>query len=233
MKKRNLFWGLFFILAALYVLVSKLGILPDIGISTILLAAFSLWLLFDGIRYLQFLNITFALAFLYIIFDKPLNIDMVSPWTALTVALLSGIGLSMLFGRKKRNRHAAKTEYDRENQGTREHCSGKDIYCENSFGSAIRYINSDDLCNACVENSFGTTTVYFDNAIIQGDCAYVDIENSFGETILYVPKEWKIQTELNHAFGTTTEHGTPTGSNNATLYIRGNTSFGHIEIHYI
>ena len=105
MKKRNLFWGLFFILAALYVLVSKLGILPDIGISTILLAAFSLWLLFDGIRYLQFLNITFALAFLYIIFDKPLNIDMVSPWTALTVALLSGIGLSMLFGRKKRNRH--------------------------------------------------------------------------------------------------------------------------------
>ena len=213
--------------------MSKLGILPDIGISTILLAAFSLWLLFDGIRYLQFLNITFALAFLYIIFDKPLNIDMVSPWTALTVALLSGIGLSMLFGRKKRNRHAAKTEYDRENQGTREHCSGKDIYCENSFGSAIRYINSDDLCNACVENSFGTTTVYFDNAIIQEELAEVKIENNFGSVMLFIPKEWKVQKELDHCFGSINEYGMCLGTGSAALRLHGETNFGTIEIHYV
>lgn len=232
MNKRNIFWGIFFILAAGYVLLSKLHILPDIGISTIFLG-FSLWLLVDGIRHLQFLNITFALAFLYIIFDKPLGIEALTPWTVLAVALLLGIGLSILFGGKKRKNVSMRAGSSWEDRSAGEQCSGKDIYCENNFGSSIRYINSDDFCNACIENNFGSTTVYFDNAMIQGDCAYVDIENSFGETVLYIPKEWKIHTDLSHAFGNIDEHGTPLGSSSSTLYIRGNTSFGHIEIHYV
>lgn len=232
MKKHNTFWGLLFILAAAFILLSKTGILPDIGISTILLTVFSLWLLFDGIRYLEFCNITFALALLYIIFDKPLGIELVTPWTAILVALLSGIGLSMLFGKKRKHRRAA-MGHSWENRSSSEQCSGKDIICENNFGSAIRYINSDDFCNACVQNNFGSITIYLDNAMIQKDCAYMDIENSFGETVLYIPKEWKIHNELNHSFGAVDEHGTPVGSSNATLYIRGNTSFGHIDIHYV
>lgn len=103
MKKQNIFWGIFFILAAVFILVSKLGIVPDIGITTVLATAFSLWLLVDGLRHLHFYNITFALAFLYIIFDAPLDIEIVSPWTALTAALFLGIGLSFLFGGKKGN----------------------------------------------------------------------------------------------------------------------------------
>ncbi|MCM1259233.1 MAG: LiaF-related protein [Roseburia sp.] len=233
MKKHKTFWGIFFLLAAVCILLSKTGILPDIGITTILLTIFSLWLLFDGIRYLEFCNITFALAFLYIIFDKPLGIELLTPWTAILVALLSGIGLSILFGGKRKKRHFAAKEYHWENRSSSEQCNGKNIICENNFGSAIRYINSDDFCNARVKNNFGSTTVYFDNVIIQKDCAYVDIENSFGETVLYIPKEWKIQTELNHSFGTVDEHGTPVGNSNATLYIRGNTSFGHIDIYYV
>ena len=233
MKKKNIFWGIFFILAAAFILASKLGIVPDIGAITVLATAFSLWLLVDGFRRLHFYSITFSLAFLYIIFDAPLNIEVVSPWTALTVALLLGIGLSFLFGGKKKNHFSMEMNCDWENQNKSRQYSGKSIHFENSFGAAIRYINSDDFCNARVDNSFGSTKIYFDNAIIQGDSAYLDIDNNFGETVLYIPKEWKVQTNLGRTFGSVEEFGIPLDKSYATLYIQGETCFGHIGIHYV
>ena len=76
-------------------------------------------------------------------------------------------------------------------------------------------------------------TIYFDNAIIQGASAYVEVENNFGETILYIPKEWKVENHLEHSFGTINEYGRPQGSSNATLHIRGEANFGHIDINYV
>lgn len=84
-----------------------------------------------------------------------------------------------------------------------------------------------------VRNNFGSTKIYFDNAIIQGDSAYANIDNSFGETALYIPKEWKVQTDLSRSFGSVEEFGSPLGNSNATLYIQGTTNFGHIGIHFI
>ena len=37
MKSSKVFWGIFFILAAVYVVISKFGILPDIGVFSIIL----------------------------------------------------------------------------------------------------------------------------------------------------------------------------------------------------
>ena len=44
MKSSKVFWGIFFILAAVYVVISKFGILPDIGVFSIILTVFFLWL---------------------------------------------------------------------------------------------------------------------------------------------------------------------------------------------
>lgn len=41
MKSSKVFWGIFFILAAVYVVISKFGILPDIGVFSIILTVFS------------------------------------------------------------------------------------------------------------------------------------------------------------------------------------------------
>ena len=50
MKSSKVFWGIFFILAAVYVVISKFGILPDIGVFSIILTVFFLWLFVEGIR---------------------------------------------------------------------------------------------------------------------------------------------------------------------------------------
>lgn len=100
MKKRNILWGIFFIVMAMIVAVSKLGILPDVGVFALLATVFLVWMTADGVRHRNFYESLFAVAFLCIIYDKPLGIEALTPWTVLVAALLLSIGLSLLFGGK-------------------------------------------------------------------------------------------------------------------------------------
>ena len=242
MRKKNIFWGIFFVLAAVAVVVTQLGIVRHISVWAVLATTFWIWVLAESVRHRRFYGIMFSIAFLSIIYDKPLGIETLTPWPVLVAALLSSIGLSMLFDDKKKHKEIV-FEWNVKNNENQEgsenntkqsaQYDGEHIYCQNNFGSAIRYINSDNFHTARLENNFGEMKVYFDNAIIQGDVAYVDIDNNFGETILYIPKEWKVKIKLDPAFGKYNEYGTPIGSSNATLYVQGEANFGHISIYYV
>lgn len=233
MKSKKIFWGVFFILAAVYVIVSKLGMLPDIGTFKILMTAVMVGLLIEGIRYVRFGQILFPLAFIGIMYDEVLGITELTPWTLLAAALLGSIGLSMLFHKKKKYYHVNWKENYGNMDSESEQCNGERIHCENNFGTAIRYINSDNFKNAHVENNFGSVSVYFDNAIVQDESAYVNVESNFGETNLYVPKEWNVRPNLEHSFGAINEKGRCEGTSNTTLYINGEANFGSINIYYV
>lgn len=236
MKKENIFWGIILILAAAGIIIGKLDLAPDMGIFPILATVFLLWVFIEGILNIDFSEILFSLAFLYIIYDKPLGIEALSPWTVLVAALFGSMGLNLLFGRwrkerKKKRWHEKKAGW-KLNENS-EQCSDADVYCKNDFGAGIRYINSDNLCHAYLENNFGSLTVYFDNAIIQEKTACVEINNNFGETTIYVPRGWDIQDELESVFGNIRRHGAPSGNGSTTLYLRGKTSFGQINVHCV
>ena len=72
MKKRKIFWGIFFVVMAMVVIVSKIGILPDVGVFSLLATVFLVWMAADG---LNFYEMMFAAAFLCIIYDEPLGIE--------------------------------------------------------------------------------------------------------------------------------------------------------------
>lgn len=237
MKKRKIFWGIFFIVMAMIVIVSKLGILPEVGVFALLATVFLVWMAADGVRHRNFYEMLFAVAFLCIIYDKPLGIEALTPWTVLAAALLLSIGLSLLFGGKNTIKHSIECEWGRDDSrgigSSNEQYSGEQVYFRNNFGSAIRYITSDNFCKAYLENNFGSMKIYFDNAIIQSNTAFVKIDNNFGETILYIPREWKVQNELEHCFGNISEHGKSIGTSSAVLWLKGETNFGNIEIYYV
>lgn len=234
MKNSKVFWGIFFILAAVYVIVSKFGILPDVGVFSILITVFLLWTLVEGIRHVNFYEILFSIACICIVYDGPLGIEALTPWTVLGAALLGSIGLSMIFGdRKKKWRAEMHWEGGNRVGESSTQCTGEQVRCENNFGSAIRYINSDNFQNAQIENNFGSLSVYFDNAIVQSGAAFVNVENNFGETNLYIPKEWKIQNNLERSFGAVNEIGNSTGTGSTIFYINGAANFGAINLHYI
>lgn len=239
MQSKKIFWGLFFILAAVYVVVSKLGMLPDIGAFKILLTVLMLCLMAEGIRRVNFYEILLPAALIVVFYDDMLGISkQLTPWTILVAALFASIGLSMLFHKKRKGSEGRgiAVEYTQQ-KGTAGagggQSDGERIRFENNFGSAIRYINSDNFREAHVENNFGTLSVYLDNAMVQGGEAYVDVENNFGETNLYIPKEWQVTNDLDHAFGAVNNKGKCVGSSTTVLYLRGSANFGVINIYYI
>ena len=233
MKSSKIFWGIFFILAAIYVVISKFGILPDVGVFSIILTVFLIWMLLEGIRNVNFYGILFSIAGFCIVYDDQLGITELTPWTVLGAALLGSIGLSMIFGGFRRKKSIQKFRSEGYAGGGSEQCTGEQLCCENNFGSAIRYINSDNFKSAKIENNFGSLTVYFDNAVVQGGTAMVHVESNFGEVHLYLPKEWRVQNHLERSFGTIREDGSSIGSSATVLFVNGSANFGVITIHYV
>ncbi|MGC4441269.1 hypothetical protein ABXW85_20625, partial [Streptococcus suis] len=67
--------------------------------------------------------------------------------------------------------------------------------------SSSCYINDPDFHYAKAEIGFGKLNVYFDNAIIQGDSAEVNVEVGFGKLVLYIPKNWIVKSNIETGFG--------------------------------
>ena len=122
MKKRKIFWGIFFVVMAMVVIVSKIGILPDVGVFSLLATVFLVWMAADGLKHRNFYEMMFAAAFLCIIYDEPLGIEALTPWTVLAAALLFGIGFSLLFGGRGKRKDSIKLEWDSSGSGEAASC---------------------------------------------------------------------------------------------------------------
>ena len=72
----KIFWGLLFILAAAYLVACKFWSLPSISIFTILLTVFLVTIIIKGIKHVNFWEILFPIAFLCILYDEPLGINI-------------------------------------------------------------------------------------------------------------------------------------------------------------
>lgn len=241
----KILWGLLFILAAAYMIISRIWILPEISVFTIILSVFLVWIIIKGLKKVNFWQILFPIAFLCILYDKPLGITDLTPWTVLGAALLGSIGLSMIF--KPNRKPHFEIEYDSDkkphfefeydsNGGSgvsSEQGTGENIHFENNFGESIKYINSDNFMRGHFENNFGSMSVYFDNAIIQGETALAEVECNFGEIQLFIPKEWRVMNNLERNLGNIEERGRCEGTSNSKLVLNGEANFGNIVVHYI
>lgn len=237
MKRKNIGIGIFLILAAVLLVFRKLEIGPQISLFSIFLSLCWCWILIGGIRQRSFFKIVFALSFLYMIYDEPLGIahEALTPWTILGAAFLCSMGLSMIFSRNKNRKWENSFRTDRAVYGSGNmQYEGENICCENNFGETNRYINSNNFCTASLENNFGQMNVYFDNAVIRGASASIDLETNFGEMKLFIPKEWRVEKSISRAFGVMQESGKPyEGDRTAVCYIRGSVNFGALIIYYI
>lgn len=234
MSLRKVLWGLFFLIAAVLVVMSQLSIFPNVNLlalaGTVLLVA----VIIESLRHLAWGGILFPLAFIAMIYTKPLGIEALSPWTLLVVALFATIGLHILFGR----RFNGKISSDKINH---EHFDniindpdGDHVSFSVKFSSAIKYVNTKSLKQANFECSFGALKVYFDQAEITAKEAQIYINAKFSGVELYLPKGWNIVNNLQSSFGGTEEKNAnikdPDGP---VVTIVGNVDFAGLEIVYV
>lgn len=245
-SKKQVFWGVFFILGALLILATGMGIFPDIAFWKLIWTALAVALLLQGLFKGSFFCIFFAIAFLAIIYAKPLGITAITPWPVLGAALFLAIGCRLIFPAKKGklnvgvsyvNKDGESIEIDREEGMEKEEKYSKEDgdYLEFSqvFKSGTKYINSDNLKRVDIESVFCSMDIYLDNAIIQGDSATIEMESVFSNVTFFIPKTWTVVENSENVFSGVSFEGRNTPDGMHKLYLNGSHVFGGVKIIYI
>ncbi len=232
MKRERVFWGIFLLVGAVVLLVSKLGYFSDINVFSLLFTILLVGIIIKSILRFSFPGILFPLAFIGIIYDDKLGITAITPWTILLVALLGSIGLSLIFNKPSKwskvdyrwDGHEPET-IDIEDEGH--------IRLETSFAGSIKYVNTDKFEQANLQCKFGDMKVYFDNAKMAKESAVVKLEASFCGVQLFIPRTWRVENRTSVSFGAVEEKNRRDSVTTNTLTLIGDISFSGVEIIYI
>lgn len=242
MRNRNgIFWGLFLLLSAGILIVSQLHLITyQFSFWTIVATIFLVAVLIKSLVYFAVSGTVFSLAFLGILYAKPLGITALVPWTILGAALLISIGLSMIFRpllakhrpwmRKYYHYDWHKADYNGPDVKT---VDDPDVVVSVKMGNSIRYVESDDFKNADVSVNMGEAKVYFENVVVQ-DTANIHVDVSLGNIELFLPQNWNIVKGINNHMGNISEVGVRRLDDNShTVTISGLVSLGNLKITYI
>lgn len=232
MKNRNWFWGLIFILAAIFLIAGQTGAFAQIGavsiLATILLGA----LCIDSVIRRNSFGIFIPIAFLYNIYQKPLALMSLPLWQTLSAALLLSIGFSMIFGKhsyKKYSYHSNRLNH------TVQTIDENNPSAHVKFYSSSKYLHSDCLQSGNFSVSFADLEVFFDQTTLSPNGAEIYVDCSFGDINLYVPRSWRVVDSVSVSFGgveNEVSHSQP-NPDLPLLTVVGSVSFGDVSIHYI
>lgn len=234
MKRKNLFWGLFFILSATLIILNQFNILIGVSIFKLIISLLLLPIIFKSIRYIWFGGILFPLAIIGIMFAEPFGIEKLTPWPVLGVALFLTIGLSFIFPNKYKHEfdHFVHGSYDKDWASETSDDSEVDVYLK--FGGSSKYIKSQNLRKVNIDCRFGGAKIFFDNCNIDGNDAVIDVFASFSGIEIYVPKNWIVKSDIDCVLGGIEEKGIRnSGESDKTLIMKGKISFSGITIIYI
>ena len=107
------------------------------------------------------------------------------------------------------------------------------LYSNNSL-SAVRHVVLDELFKgANIRTYFGGTTIDLRHTNIAPGETYIDLDCSWGRVELYIPADWQVRIECSCFCGGCEDkrwQGTPAKQEWCVLMIRGNISFGGLEI---
>lgn len=234
MKTKNLFWGLFFILAAVLIVLDNVTVDGlKFGVTQSLITICLVVVMMKSIPHCFWPGILYPLGVLYLICSRYiyiLSLNPLSVWQVLLIATLGCIGLSFLFPSGK-HRHGNHRNFPMKSAQD-DVLEGEQVYVRNSFGETTRYIKSTNLESANLENQFGELQVYFDEVKRNETSVEICVNNSFGEMILYIPKEWKVENRIGKTLASVAECGTP-GKEGSIVTLTGSVSFGEVRIIYI
>ena len=104
MKKRNIFWAVILIFIAVYLVASKMHMIPAIPFFKILFTVIFVYTAVYGFVRLHFFEGMLSVGLLGCMYDKVLGIQAITPWTLLLAACLVGLALDPLFRNLKKQK---------------------------------------------------------------------------------------------------------------------------------
>lgn len=234
MKNRNWFWGVFFLLSAIFVIFSQVWVFHGISVTSILASVFLAALAISSLLRLEYFGTFIPLSLLYIIYSKPLKLFYISPWLLISSAILISISFSLLFPKRHKKTVHFYNSAKKINQ-FRENIDNNNPYVKVSLNSASKYVHSDDLQGGQFISYLGVLDVYFDQVKISSEGAKLFIDCNLGSINLYIPRDWRLDEELHSYLGEVSYHNDPTNfSGNAPrVILTGKVVLGDVKIFYI
>ncbi|KRK98708.1 hypothetical protein FD04_GL000444 [Secundilactobacillus odoratitofui DSM 19909 = JCM 15043] len=251
MRSRNWFWGTFFILGAILLGVSQMGLISyHLGFWTVIATLVLAGALIQSLIMLSIGGTVFSVAFLSILYAGPLGIAKLAPWTILGIAILLTIGLSIIFFRPRHNwwlkqmKNAGKGHHhwhggphangfhhggmvDTETVSS----DATQVDIESRMSNSIRYVQGDDIEQVNIVSDMSGVKVYFEHADLVDD-AVINVNARLSGIELYIPREWHIVNEIGAMLSGVQDYGEDTVITK-TIYLRGQASLSGLNIRYV
>lgn len=243
MKTRNLFWGLFFVAAAVFIIISAVTGFANIDFWTGLLSVLLAAVLLKSIIKLEFFGIFVPAALLYLVWRTPLGLPIINGWTVLLAAVLLGIGLEAIFHKRPFVRIEGNCRSHRHHGDWNVNggCKNPEIVQDDDnnpsahvrFGSLSKYLHGQSIRSGSFSVNFGALELFLDTAQLAPEGAEFNVDCSFGAIELHVPRTWRVIDKTRVSLGGVEVHNSGAQEGAPTLTVTGNVSLGGMEIKYI
>lgn len=241
--------GLLFICAAVVLVMDQLNLLNfQVGFWALVETVLFAYGVLHGILHRSIFTSLYSLAFLLMIYAKPLHLQSLVPWTILIVATLLGIGLKLIFQKSLKPTVVFNSSIsDREQTSFEAADSGKtkNIFSNNSAhldnnrisltnfcSETSRYVHSQNLETIYIKSVMSDTNLYLDDAKAAGSNVDLTLDASITEINLYIPFNWQINNQLHTNMCELSISGHATSAD-VTLTLNGKATMSEITINYV
>jgi hypothetical protein len=239
MKSKNIFWGLFLVMSAALIIASQVTSFGTISAVSILATVFLAAIIISSIVRMEFFGIFVPMAFLYMIYDAPLELPFIRPVILVASAVLVSIGCSLLFRKRHKKTICAGVcgnNADHYNYNkTNESIDDNNPYVKVSMGASSKYLRADALQGGQFTASLGELEVYFDQVRLSPAGAQVYVDCSLASLKLYIPRHWNVIDKIGATLGevkNNTRQAQPVLTE-PPLTLTGNVKLGSVEINYV
>ena len=246
-KWSRIFWGVGLIAAAVFLVIDQLHLLPfTIGFWAIFWTVVFVASLITSVINRNLYGAIFSIAFLVIVYAKPLHISALSPWTILLVAILVSAGISLIFRNSFKPTIIINGKKVNANWSDliNKNFKADNVITDNSFGvdsdnvvisgkmtEASRYIHSQNLKTVTIDSSMGDVSVYLDDAKAAGDEVIMNVNTSMCDVNVYIPSDWQVENNMQNSLSDVDiDHSKGTGTK---LILQGRNTMGDLTVKHV
>lgn len=242
MKRSNYFWGLFLILIA-FILFGQIFNFFSFGpnLVNLILSIALIALSIANMPRLNFFGIVFPLAAAIILNGRYFNVES-QTWPILWASFFLSAGLSVLFKRRKTHgknhftytsssddtyQEGSYTEHNEEN------LNAEFVQINATFADRTRYVRSQNLRGAHIDNTMGALRVYFNEATFNENGCRITVSCTMGQVILYVPRSVNINNQINNTLASVNDQQQGYNPEGLSVLVDGEVTLGEVKIVYL
>lgn len=204
-RDKSILWGLAVIAFGVFLLLDNMGMWPELPLMKIAVLIVVGIVFFGCLRKADFLGMSFNLGVAACLFSKEIGIGNVSVPIILLVAVLIGVGLSLIFGKSHFSNF---THIDVSDRNVSSYSQGEGEFdVDNNLGAKTEYIQVKNIRRGKIDNALGKMTVYMNGSTIDPAGAFIDMDNGLGKLIAFIPKEFRVTFVTDNGLGKVNIHG--------------------------